>query len=273
MAGTKITLGFGLMSVNCKRDVAVTTKPTLSNMCVGQPGKPTHEASPVRRPAVCTVCGPITDESVFVKGVASGKTYTVIDSDAANEAKNDYAKAYLGTLSLVPHPAQEFMLSTGEGKALHYLTPADQSSENFYALLAKLIADHPEVVFVGLFTPRSATCLFYLTVREGVIVMAERTRTTALKPLPSVGGVVNEKLYAALEGMLEEGVEPYAPDAYEDRYAAALASLLDEGTVLAVDETTKTPAKAMTEDELLTKLTLLKSASKTTTKKKAKASA
>lgn len=261
MAGEKMTVSFGLMSFVTKRETARVTVPTVSYLCVGQPGHPAHEASPRRAPYHCDVCGPIIDNDVLVRGVKTGKTYTLVDVTAAQELRAEYADKY-DSLSLVPHPAADFLAQTGEGRALHYLTPADAGQADHYALLAQLIQSHPELAFVGLYTPRSATSLFHLTVRDGVILMAERTRTDSLKPMPSVGGEVNEKLYGMLDSMLDQFTEPYDAERYEDTYATTLADLIDNGEVLAIDTTTKKPVKAMTDDELMAKLAELKPAKK-----------
>jgi hypothetical protein len=234
MAARKITLQFGLLSVAAKSEVAITRPPTMSNLCSGQPGKPEHEHLPVQAPKQCAKCGPITDYDTLSKGIKTGSTYTLVDKEAIGEAREEYSGQYKDALSLVAHPAEQFLTATGPGDTLHYLTPADAGAADHYQLLTRLVAEHPELAFAGLYTPSSATALFRLTVREGVLCLEKRARQDNVKPAPSVGGVVNDALYAALDGMLPSLLTDYDPAAYEDKYGQALDAMLAEGETVAL---------------------------------------
>ena len=53
MAGLKITVSLGLLSV-AARSVAAIDKPEVpKNLCLGQPGKDKHAPSPQMSPATC----------------------------------------------------------------------------------------------------------------------------------------------------------------------------------------------------------------------------
>lgn len=255
----KIKITYGLVSVDCKYESAVEADVSLSNMCVGQPGKGIHEALPVREPKTCTECGPIVAYDVLRKGVKAGQTYTVLTAEALEqitEAKEKYANAYTGELSVVPHPAGDFLNHTGQGDTLHYVTPADASAEGHYRLMVELIRRHPELAFAGLFTPRSATALFHLTVRDGVLVMAKRTREQKMKPLPSVGGDLNDKFLGLLEGSLDSFVTAYDPATYEDTYSAAQAELIASSETVTLDAKVA-PLKLVSDDDIMAKLAAL----------------
>lgn len=256
MAGTKtFALAFGLMSVTVKPDVAKISTPSLAYLCTGQPGHDEHAPSPRRQPPVCEVCGPITDATVLKRGVKSGRTYTLVDGEAAVEAKESYASTYTAALSIVPHPAVDFLAETGQGDTVHYLTPTDASQADHYALLAKLIGEHPELAFVGLYTPSTATSLYHLTVRDGVIVMLKRTREQQMKPLPSVGGNVNGALYDMLDGTLGMFVTDYDPADYEDTYASTVIDLIAAGESVSIEGATVAPT--VSDDDLMAKLAAL----------------
>lgn len=276
MAGRNLALQLGLLSVACKSETATEKARTdMVNLCVGQPDHSEHPASPLKAPKTCTSCGEITDYAALVKGVKQGDTYAVVTQEDVAEAKETYTKAYKGTLSLVPHPAQQFLAETGPGDTLHYLTPKDSTSEGHYQLLVKLVESHPEYVFASLYTPVSATALYMLRVREGVLLMEKRTRTQNMKPAPSVGGEVNEALFAQLDSMLEMFVTEYDAEAYEDRYESALALMVEDAEHVTVNGTTaKAPIVRHDDNELLAKLQALAgeakkpAAKKKTTKKK-----
>lgn len=257
MAARNITLQFGLVTIPAKSEKATVSKPDLPNLCVGQPGKDAHEALPVKAPRTCTACGPITDHDALKKGIKSGSSFTLVDREDVAEAKETYSKEYKGVLNLVPHPAAEFLAATAPGKSVNYLTPADGNAAGHYQLLVRLIESHPELAFVGLHTPVSATGLYMLTVRDGVLAMEDRTRSQALKPAPSVGGEVNDALYQMLEGALQAFVAPYDAEAYEDGYAQALAKMAEEGEQVTLDKGEKKSPVIVTDDALMEKLRAL----------------
>jgi non-homologous end joining protein Ku len=257
-----IQVSFGLLSFAGKADKATITRESMSNLCPGQPGKESHDPSPLKQPKVCEKCGPITDHEVLLKGIKRGSTYALVTQDDVAEAKEEYVKEYLEQISLVAHPAGDFLAQTAPGESVNYITPADAAGANIYQSLAKLIAAHPELAFVGLHTPRSSTSLFQFTVRDGILVMEQRTRSQSLKPAPSVGGEVNEKLYGLLDATLEISTEPYDPEAYEDKYAAAVERMASEADVVSIGTTAEAPVTGvLVEADLIAKLEKLSSLS------------
>lgn len=262
MAARKIAVQYGLINIPARTESATTSRESLTNLCVGQPGHEAHDASPLKRPSKCEVCGPIEDTSALVKGRQDGDTYAIVTQEDVAEAKESYAKDYLKRIELVTHPAEEFLAATGPGDTIAYLTPEDAAGADHYQLLVRLIESHPELVFVGLHTPMSATSLYMVTVRDGVLVMSKRTRQQAMKAAPSVGGTVNEALYAMLEGALDSFVVPYDPAAYEDHYDVALRKMLDEADTVAASTTeATTPVATLSDDDIMAKLAKLKKVS------------
>lgn len=259
MSARKITLQFAILSVAAKSEVAIEPKPEFSNLCIGQPNKPVHDASPLKAPSQCDHCGPIVDRDVLLKGLKSGGSYTIVKPEDIAEAKQEYTTEYKGVLKLVPHPIGEYLAKTAPGKSVHYLTPADAANADHYQLLLKLVREHPELAFVGLHTPVSATEQKMLTVRDGVLAMESRTLAAALKPAPSVGGTVNDAFYAMLEGSLGMFTTPYDEAAYEDRYSDALRKMIEDGETVSIDtgKAAAKPTKVLSDDVLMEKLRAL----------------
>jgi non-homologous end joining protein Ku len=266
-----LTVQLGLVSVACKSEGAIDKPDDPKNLCVGQPGKPEHAPSPSMAPATCGVCGPITDRGVLVKGFPSDNGYALVSQEDVAEAKETYANEYKKKLNLVPHPAQQFLAETAPADGLNFLVPADAGSADHYQLLVKLVESHPELVFASLHTPRSATALFMLRVKDGVLMMEKRTRTQNLKPAPSVGGTLNEALFAQLDGMLPMFVADYDPAAYEDKYVSALADMIATAEQVSTTPgtTTAAPVMKISDDELMVKLQALAGAKKPAKKKAA----
>lgn len=275
-----VTVKLGLVSVACKSEGAIDKPEAPKNLCVGQPGKEAHAPSPQMAPATCGTCGPITDTSAIVKGFKQGDgTFAIVTQEDVAEAKETYTHEYKKKLDLVPHPAQQFYAATAPADGLNFLTPADAGSADHYQLLVKLVESHPEFAFASLHTPRSATSLFMLRTWGGVLLMEKRTRTQNLKPAPSVGGTINEALYAQLDGMLPMFVADYDPAAYEDKYVSALADMIATAEQVTPTGTTAAPVMKISDDELMVKMAKLqaaiaakkKPAKKTAAKTKAKA--
>lgn len=225
MASRNAHIQLGLMNLAVKLEVAVEKPVSFSNLCPGQPGHEPHDPSPLRMPKRCDQCGDITDTTVLVKGIKQGKSYVVVSQEEVAEQKEKFSAEYKGVLDLVPHPAQDFLTATAPGESIHYVTPADQAGANVYQMLVKLVAEHSDVAFAALYTPVSVTGLYMLAVRNGVLVLEQRTRTQALKPAPSVGGKVDDQLYKMLAATMDALMLPYDADAYEDGYAKAVAEM------------------------------------------------
>lgn len=261
MASRNLQISFGPVVCLAKIESATVSTPSMSNMCVGQPGHEAHEPKPVKAPKTCDTCGTISDYTLLKKGMKSGKTYIVVDQAQVAEAKEEYAQPYKHKIALVPHPSADFLPATAQGDTIHYVVPADEANAENYQLLLRLVKDHPELSFAGLHTPVSATALYMLAARGNVLVLEKRERSQALKPAPSVGGTLNELNYEMMSSFLERFITPYDADAYEDKYGAALEQMLAEGETVSIDTGTATTVAApATGASLLEQLRALKEA-------------
>lgn len=259
MALASITFQFGLVSFPAKLDKATETPVEMKNLCVGQPNQPSHDPTPLTAPRTCAECGPIVDNTVIVKGIKQGSSYAITTQEKVAEAKIQNTDAYKGKVNLIPHPAADFEAHTAPGRSLYFLTP-DPAAVDHYALMVRLISSHPELSFVSLYTPRSSAGLYRVVVRDGVLVMEERTRGQAIKAAPQVGGTVNDQLYAMLDGVLGTLVTAYDPDAYEDKYAVAvnlLAIQAQDMVSLGKAATADAPTAVSSDDDLMAKLAQL----------------
>lgn len=246
MAARNIQVTLGLFSVPMGMESAISRPPTMSNFCVGQPGHDAHEPVALTAPSRCGSCGEITDKTVLRKGIKSGRQVTMVDPGEITQAREEFAKKYEGEIKLVPHPASDFLTATTAGDTLSFLTPTDAAQADRYQLMVRAVESHPELVFAGLYTPASAapkTHLFMLQVRHGVLLLQKRVREQAIKPIPSVGGAVDEKHVAVLDSWIEMFTEPYDSIAYEDKYALAIDQMIADGEVHAM-ERSLTPMSA-----------------------------
>jgi len=259
MALRNINISVGLVNFAGKLDVAREKGPEMRNLCVGQPGKAAHDPSLLKQPSTCDSCGEVTDRTALVKGVKQGNTYAIVKQDDVKEAKADTAALYKGKIECVTVPAEEFMAKTAAGKGLYYVLPAPGAEDN-YQMIRELVEKHPELSFAGMYTPVSASGLYVLSARGGILVMEERTREQGLKPLPEVGGTVGP-MYDLLEAVLDKMTMPYDPDAFEDKYALKLAELAvnaqDSVTVSTGSKEATKAAPAQSDESLADKLRAL----------------
>lgn len=273
MPARNISLQYMLLSIPAKLSKATEGKESNTNLCVGQPAHETHDPKPLTRPATCTECGPIVDWEALKTGVKQGSTYAVVEKSDIAEAKAEFTKQYKDVMNFVAHPAGAFLAQTAPGDKINYAIPASKQPCMSgckgcpvcrYQLLVRLVAENPDVAFVSLYTPVSVTGLYVLSARDGVLVLEERVRTQSLKAAPEIAEAAEfkDKFYAMLEGSLE--VEPYDPEDYEDKYAAAVRELADKAEQI-VSVTTEAKPTAITsvqsDEEIMAKMAALKKAS------------
>lgn len=279
MPARNISMQYSLLAIPCKVTKAVEGKQSNTSLCVGQPGKKKHDATPITRPATCPKCDLITDFDVLKKGVKEGSTYAVINGDDIAEAKAEFTKQYKEAANFVAHPAADFYAKTAPGSMVNFATPAGKldcrpgcrgCTVCRYALLVRLVDENPDVAFVAMYTPQSVTSVWVLTVRDGALVIEERIRTQELKLAPEIPepAEFKDKLYDILAGSLE--VIPYDPEDYEDKYAAAVRELAEnaEHVVVATAGGTSKPAATLADDDdLVAKLQALAAATRKPAKK------
>lgn len=274
MPARNATVQLGIFSVPVKLQKATETKGSNKTLCTGQPGHAEHKPAAIKQPYTCGECGVVTDSASLSKGVplADG-TFAVISQEDLAEVKDEFTKTFKKVVNLVAHPAQDILSSTAPGDSLNYLIPDAKGAcaEGCkgcpvcrYALLVRLVENHPEIIFASLYTPVSATNLFILRAAKGVLLMEKRVRTDDMRATPEIPqpAAFKDKLYGQLEGFLE--VEPFTPEDYEDKFSEALEVLAAKSESITLDGGTSAPAKAtatISDEDLFAKLAALKVAS------------
>lgn len=259
MAIAKITFGLGPVVFPASLDKATETAVELRNLCVGSNGHDAHDPKPLTAPRKCEDCGEITDYAGVVKGIKQGSSYAIVEQEKVAEARQTNDAQFKGRVNLVPHPRADFEAHTAQGKSLYYVTP-DPAAANQYAALVELIGNHPELSFVTLYTPRTAAAVYQVVVRDGALMLEERTRGQAMKPAPTPVGMADPQMVQMLDMFLSNLIQPYEPDAYADKYAAAVALLAAEAkdvVTLGSDAAKPAPVAAVADSDLMAKLAAL----------------
>lgn len=244
-----VTLSLGLISAAVRVESAVSTTESFKTTCAGQEGKPAHALTAIKQPKKCEHCGelPFNAKLGSAREVSGGLVPVTAAEIAAAKAAND--DLHKGKFNLVPHKADEVFALTGQGEKLYQLIPDGESSR--YALLCQLIASHPDLAFVAMFTVKTRAAMYVLRARDGVILAEERVAQDRLKPLPRLDTTVNDKLLAMASALLPDLVAPFNATAYEDGYLKAIDAIVSGREVVEVAKVaTVTPIRQSDEDLL-----------------------
>lgn len=283
MAALKKGVAFsvGLVTASCSINGAVEPKVSNTNVCCGPDTTP-HDATQLKQQVICTTChvndlaaGKDTNPGVvpyeqIKKARLVGNDLVLITADEIAAAKGDTDK-YKTAVALTPHPAATVYARTAPGEKAYYVTP-DPGHEVAYALLLAMIAGHPELAFVGQWTPRSNSAQFRVIVRDGCLMMTELVREQSLKPVPAVSVTAPEPMLAMAEQVLTLPgvVTDYDPDTYADKYEenvqALLATKAPSGTATTTT-TTKAPAIPASQAQAMAALEAMLAAAAPTAKK------
>ena len=231
-----LTLAFGLISTQVRLTGAVDkqTTPKLNTVCVGQPTgvHPDHPPVAVKQAMECSLCGVINDKSTLKKGQPSGDGFVIVDADKIKAARTETGDEHKKSIKFTAHKAEEVTKDTAPNGTLYYLEP--EAGADAYALLRDLIAKHPEVAFVALYTVSSRVGMYVARVHDNTIVLEGLHRESELKAAPEFDDApVNEDLYGMAEQFLNGMVTDFDADSYEDAYTARLTEMLESTRVVA----------------------------------------
>lgn len=262
MAMSKIMLGMSLITFPAKLDTAVQTQEPFKSLCVGQQGKPAHDALAITMPKTCAKCGPIADYQSLKKGLKSGDGFVVFEATEIAQAQQDTAIPK-GEVSLVPVGADKFFGETAQGEKL-YVVHVDAMAANQYALIVQAVEKHPDLAFIAQYMPRTRAGLYVARVRDGVLMLEERVRHENLKALPAPVGTPDPQFVTVLDSLIPTMVTEFDPVAYADKYAEQIKALAaaKSTTPGAAPAHAATPVATPSNADLLSKLQALATQSK-----------
>lgn len=229
-----LTLAFGLISTQVRLTGAVEkdTTPRLNTLCVGDEKGSAHAPRPIKQGYTCEDCGPLTDKTVLKKGKPAGDGYVIVDAEEVTKARTDTGAEFKKSIKFTAHKAADVIEGTAPNGTLYYLAP--EGSADAYSLLRDLIAKHPEVAFVALYTVSSRVGMYVARVHGDAIVLEGRYRESELKAAPDFDQApVNEQLYGMAEQFLDGMVTDFNADEYADKYTERINAMLEASTPVA----------------------------------------
>jgi non-homologous end joining protein Ku len=237
-----VAFSVGLITVACSINGAVEKAAGNVTVCCGtDPTKPDHDPIRISQVKRCTDCGDVPFDKIR-KAREVGDGLVLITDDDITDAKGN-ADAYKTACALTPHPAATVYARTAPGEKAYYVTP-DPGHEVAYDVLRTMIGSHPELAFVGQWTPRSNASQFRVIVRDGCLMMTELVREQAIKSAPVVTAEAPEAMLAMAELVLAlpNVVTDYDPETYADHYEDNIQALLATKQVVSAGGTATTTA-------------------------------
>lgn len=217
---------FGTVNITCDVHGALAPRTRNVQVCTGVG----TEHAPVRitTQTVCPECGIVhVAQTNKAREVADG--FVVLTAEDLADVRTDSA-AFKKSVALTPHDARAVDLGTVPGEKSYWLAPV-RGNEQAYGLLARLLDRHPELSFLGRFTPRTAMAVFSLhAVREGEtlhLLMRERVSAEQLATAPSyVETAAPQQFDDMAEQVLGAASLPFDMAAYRDTSAEKLDALV-----------------------------------------------
>lgn len=242
-----VDLSLSLLSTTVRLTGAKDKPETLRTLCAGIDGKQ-HDPAPIHMDTICDTCGTIdySHKKELLKGRPVGDGFQIVTQDEVQALAAEHEEQFKKKINLTPHPADQVEFSTQPGEKVYYLLPDGATGR--YAEIAALIERHPELAFCALYTARSRSSFYVLKVRNGQMVLQERTRTAEMRETPDLGLTANEQMVDLADELIAGMVTDYNPDEYRSTYAEALNSALDARGLTTVAPTTTTVATAGDDD-------------------------
>lgn len=220
-----ILLQMGTIASLVNVETAVTKDATgLKTVCVGDTAKP-HPPAAIRQKQECPTCGN-DDRGSFKKAQVDGTEFTVVEAGEVATAKETAIGASKQVIQLSAHQAEEVSTRTVQDGSVYFLTPAKPALAPVYGLIADTMARHPELTFLGQWTPASRTNLYQFKAFGTTLVMEERARPDALRIVQQPATPVGQAHRDQIDLLLPSLVSEFDPATYADAYATRLAELL-----------------------------------------------
>jgi len=227
--------GFNVV-VNVESALEGSTQVALNNLCVGPAGGPEHGPVQTRQTLACPACNN-SDKDSFAKGKDQGAgRFVVVPQDVLEAAGAEGAKS--AGIKLSAHPREQVGRSLN-GDKCYFLVPASAASSESYALVAAAIANRPDLSFVTCWAVRSAPAMYQIDVLDGRLVMKQLAWPGAVRALPEVPTVYNDKFMDLANTLIDTMVSDYTPEDYVDGKAKVIQDYLATADTVAgaqVDE-------------------------------------
>lgn len=223
---TGIVLKMGAVMAQVDINSGVEKEAALKTVCVGDAAIP-HVPTPVRQSTACPGCGN-SQYDTFKKARVEGRSsFVLVEQTEVAETRANAVGMTKEIIELSAHPIEEVREQTIQGDgSVYYLTPSKPALAPLLDLLRDTLYRHPELAFMGLWTPSSRPNLYEVKLFGNTLVMESRARTESLKIIQQPAGDVAEVVQAQMDALLPTMTTVFDPATYADTYQEKLAALV-----------------------------------------------
>lgn len=230
-----IVLQLGAIATSVNIDGAVIKDESFKTICRGtNPGGTPHAPAAVKNNVACPECKN-ADYPSFEKARNVGTTrkpeYAIIDAEKVTETRLTAVGMTKDVIQLSVHKTSEVSTQTIQGDSVYWLAPHKPALAPLYSMMLDALQRHPELTFLGQWTPVARVGLYQFKPFGDTLVMEARHRTEAIKveqqPVIPIGATEQGMVDAILSTL----VKPFDPVSYEDAYKRNLDALVASAQV------------------------------------------
>jgi hypothetical protein len=228
MAGPRVyrNITVKLSLINAAAGVYTAVEKPASNhtVCVGN-GTVSHAPTQIKQSRACPVeeCRNDDDSTFQLVAATSDGAGVLIDKSERDAIREEASKATKSVVELTPHPVESVRANTIPYGSVYYLqSGAGQAWDH----LVDAMVRHPELAFLGTWSPQGKPNLYEFRLFEGTPLMVEVARTEAIKVIAQEGGTLDAGMQQAMDTFLQMATKPFDPAAYQSEFDAKMAELL-----------------------------------------------
>lgn len=245
-----VVLSWGLINCIVNVEGAVQTEESLVTVCDGAPVKP-HAPTKVHMKRHCASCGGEVAYNDLKKAREIGRgNFVIVEQQEVADLRASVVGASTKALGITSHDATEVFEATLQGSKVYFLVPSNAAQLAPYSLILDGVMRHPEMAFMGIWTPRTRPAMFQLKGFNGkALTLEERVWPEAVRQTPDVNIIAPPKeLQAQFDMVLGAMTTPFDVSQFADQYKAKLDALVASREVVAgvADEPTAKGASTPT---------------------------
>lgn len=239
MAATasKVALSLGLFQTTVDIHTSVSSKGSggsgLSNFCAGPEDNPHAEPVKIKQTLACPNCHSEDRESWLKGRPVAGGTFAIIPKGTVEQAAEVASKSK--ELNFSYFDATEIdaaTITTGTPYYLSVRSAPGTAPSRAYAVVATWLETNPDVALITQFAVSSATALYRLRVRDGLLMLHKVSFPADLHQPPAVP-TLDERDAPHLERVddwLRSQIKPFVAEEWADERRTILAE--SEGQVV-----------------------------------------